>query len=155
MNAGNKTQSTLNNAVPQSRYFARNVKGNTKNKSKVNSRSGYSAPNAATNPSAAADAPTDRPRQYDWAKQLRTIICTNSADDAAGQKQDQKFFAAKRFFNCPAENVNCPAIEQNVHQSGVHELKRQQLPDEAVLQSINAQREIIDPSDKHRWMATK
>ena len=45
-------------------------------------------------------------------------------------------FSAECFFNGPAKNINRPTVQQDVQQPGMHELIREQLPDEAMFQAL-------------------
>jgi len=51
--------------------------------------------------------------------------------------------AAQRGFHRATKEINGQRIEKDMHPAGVHELKRQQLPDVTVFQAGQAQRKVV------------
>ncbi len=92
---------------------------------------------ADTNPNAPAEAPTtwrsERPPQQHARQRLE-----QPADDAARKIQRQERLPAQRSFDLPAEYVDGPTVQQQVHPAPVHELVSQQLPGKPVPQPVNA-----------------
>ena len=133
-------QNTLAMNMPKSRFLARIFSGMDEEKKQHQQAFGIKRREGGHQTNAPARS-ADHGNIIENAKRGKKHL-QQAADNSAQQIKCQKVPPTQGVFHRPSKEINGQRIEKDVRNAGVHELKRQQLPDESALQPAKTQGKI-------------